>query len=123
MILFVDSIDGDRRGIELPPNPDFYRFLADELFVWLEKEKGIHVSGEETIVSGSSYGGLASSWIAFNRPERFGKVLSMSGSYWWAPENEEPEWLIRQFKQADKKPLQFFLEAGLFESRGDKGEF
>lgn len=121
MILFVDSIDSDRRSVELPPNPDFYRFLADELFVWLEKEKGIHISAEETIVSGSSYGGLASSWVAFNRPDRFGKVLSMSGSYWWAPENEEPEWLIRQFEQADKKPLQFFLEAGLFESRGDKG--
>lgn len=121
MILFVDSIDSDRRSIELPPNPDFYRFLADELFVWLEKEKGIQVSGEETIVSGSSYGGLASAWVAFNRPDRFGKVLSMSGSYWWAPENEEPEWLIRQFKQADKKPLSFFLEAGLFESRGDVG--
>lgn len=120
-ILFVDSIDSDRRSVELPPNPDFYRFLADELFVWLEKEKGIQVAAEETIVSGSSYGGLASAWVAFNRPDRFGKVLSMSGSYWWAPENEAPEWLIRQFKQADKKPLQFFLEAGLFERRGDDG--
>ncbi|QAV22631.1 enterochelin esterase [Proteus hauseri] len=121
MILFVDSIDSDRRSVELPPNPDFYRFLADELFVWLEKEKGIRVSGEETIVSGSSYGGLASAWVAFNRPDRFGKVLSMSGSFWWSPEKEDPEWLIRQFDQADKKPLTFFLEAGLFESRGGLG--
>ena len=23
MILFVDSIDSDRRSVELPPNPDF----------------------------------------------------------------------------------------------------
>lgn len=121
MLLFVDSLDSDRRSKELPPNPDFYRFLADELFVWLEKEQGIQIVGEETIVAGSSYGGLAAAWVAFQRPERFGKVLSMSGSYWWAPENEEPEWLIRQFAQAEKKPLQFFLEAGLFESRGQDG--
>lgn len=120
-ILFVDSIDSDRRSVELPPNPNFYRFLADELFVWLEKEKDLHVLAEKTIVSGSSYGGLASSWVAFNRPDRFGKVLSMSGSYWWAPENEEPEWLIRQFANAEKKPLTFFLEAGLFETQGDLG--
>ncbi|NHX22037.1 alpha/beta hydrolase-fold protein, partial [Escherichia coli] len=87
-ILFVDSIDSDRRSVELPPNPDFHRFLADELLVWLEQEKGLQVAAKETIVSGSSYGGLASAWVAFNRPDRFGKVLSMSGSYWWAPENE-----------------------------------
>lgn len=120
-ILFVDSIDSDRRSVELPPNPDFHRFLADELLVWLEQEKGLQVAAKETIVSGSSYGGLASAWVAFNRPDRFGKVLSMSGSYWWAPENEAPEWLIRQYQQADKKPLQFFLEAGLFESRAGAG--
>ncbi|MDM3615747.1 alpha/beta hydrolase-fold protein [Proteus mirabilis] len=120
-ILFVDSIDSDRRSVELPPNPDFHRFLADELLVWLEQEKGLQVAAKETIVSGSSYGGLASAWVAFNRPDRFGKVLSMSGSYWWAPENEAPEWLIRQYQQADKKPLQFFLEAGLFESREGAG--
>ncbi|WP_350304727.1 prolyl oligopeptidase family serine peptidase [Photorhabdus viridis] len=34
---------------------------------------------ERTIISGSSYGGLASSWVAFNHPELFGNVLSKNG--------------------------------------------
>lgn len=118
-VVFVDSLDNARRGQELPPNPDFAEFMASELMPWLAAQ-GIEAPAERTIISGSSYGGLASSWVAFNHPELFGNVLSMSGSYWWAPQGEEPEWLIRQFAKAEKKPLRFYLQAGLFEvNRGE----
>lgn len=51
----------------------------------------------QTIVGGGSYGGLAATFAAFQHPELFGNVLSMSGSYWWTPPDEsEHEWLTRQ---------------------------
>ncbi|WP_323835858.1 alpha/beta hydrolase-fold protein [Photorhabdus africana] len=118
-VVFIDSLDSARRGQELPPNPNFAAFMASELIPWLAAQ-GIKAPAERTIISGSSYGGLASSWVAFNHPELFGNVLSMSGSYWWAPQGEAPEWLIREFAKAEKKPLRFYLQAGLFET--NRGE-
>ena len=38
-----------------------------------------------TIIAGSSYGGLAAAYAALRHPQRFGTVLSQSGSFWWAP--------------------------------------
>lgn len=119
-LVFVDVIDAETREKELPPNPDFADFMAKELIPWLA-QKGINTTADKTIVSGSSYGGLASAWVAYQYPAIFGNVLSMSGSYWWAPKDEEGEWLIRQFAASDKKAIRFYLEAGRFENRGDNG--
>ncbi len=35
------------------------------------------------MVAGQSFGGLAAMFAALNWPQRFGCVLSQSGSYWW----------------------------------------
>ena len=107
-VVMVDSISSEQRGKELPPNEQFPQFLDEELMQWLA-QKGINIPPGRTIVSGSSYGGLASSWNAMKLPHRFGNVLSMSGSYWWSPEGEPPEWLIREFAGTHKLPLRFFL--------------
>lgn len=115
-VVMIDSINSQQRAQELPPNDDFPRFLDTELLPWLAQQ-GIQVAPERTIISGSSYGGLASTWNAMKLPHRFGNVLSMSGSYWWAPKDEQPEWLIREFASTNKLPIKFFLEAGLFESQ------
>ncbi|MGG4610246.1 alpha/beta hydrolase-fold protein [Providencia sp. Me31A] len=119
-IVFVDSINSDRRGDELPPNDDFPKLLVDELMPLLAK-KGIQAEANRTIIAGSSFGGLGATWNALQHPEVFGNVLSMSGSYWWAPKGEDPEWLIRQIENMPPLPIRFFLEAGLFEQRGSWG--
>ncbi|MGU0055941.1 alpha/beta hydrolase-fold protein [Enterobacter hormaechei] len=35
---------------------------------------------QKTVLAGSSYGGIASSWVALRYPRLFGNVLSLSGS-------------------------------------------
>lgn len=119
-VVFLDSISSERRNVELPPNPDFPKMLSKELMPVLAT-KGIQAPAQSTIIAGSSYGGLGATWNALSHPELFGNVLSMSGSYWWAPKGKEPEWLIREIEQMSKKPLRFYLEAGLFEQRGSWG--
>ncbi|WP_313622013.1 enterochelin esterase [Achromobacter sp.] len=113
--LLIDNPTADSRGRELPPNPDFADFLARELMPWARKQ-GIVAPAARTVIGGSSYGGLASSYAALRHPEVFGNVLSQSGSYWWAPPGEEDQWLTRQFVAVRKLPVRFFLGAGLFES-------
>lgn len=119
-VVMVDGISSEQRGSELPPNEEFPRFLDKELMPWLA-QPGITTPAVRAIVSGSSYGGLASSWNAMKFPHRFGHVLSMLRSYWWSPEGEPPEWLVRKFASTDKLPIRFFLEAGIFETRAGAG--
>mgnify|MGYP001045020443 CR=1 FL=1 len=119
-IVFIDSLDHVRRGKELPPNPAFADFMAHELVPWL-RQKGIPVQRQKTVLAGSSYGGLASSWVALRYPRVFGNVLSLSGSYWWSPKGEAPGWLTRQYQQSPRYPIRFWLQAGRFESQGPDG--
>lgn len=113
------------RSAELPPNPRFARFLAEELMPWA-KARGVFAPAARTVVAGASYGGLAAAWAGLTHPEWFGNVYSQSGSFWWAPGwqqagafaqgEAQAEWLTRRFAQSPRLPLRFQLEAGLFET-------
>ena len=125
------------RSSELPPNPKFLRYIIKELLPWIQENFNITSDPSQSVIAGASYGGLASSFIAFKQPEIFANVLSMSGAYswypgadfwlqrvkdledlehWWSEEDEkEGEWLIRQFSQTEKLPLKFYLDVGVLE--------
>lgn len=113
------------RAVEHPCSDDFVRFLTDELMP-LIREQSMDANRENTVLVGASYGGLASSYAALKASDVFGNVLSQSGSYWWSPGGEfgkvgsgEPNWLIREFVGADRRPVQFALQAGTFETASD----
>jgi enterochelin esterase family protein len=63
------------------------------------------------------------SYCGLRHPEVFGNVLSQSGSYHWSPgwlertaaPDTEPGWLTRQFVEAPRRAVRFYLEAGRFE--------
>lgn len=119
----------ETRSRELPCNRDFAGFLAEELVPWVRREFGVPTPRELTLTAGSSYGGLAASFAAYAHPEIFGRVLSQSGSYWWKPgfsmgegsgsDEEEWEWLTRQFVTGERLPVRFYLDVGLLEKRGN----
>ena len=105
-----------RRNAELACDNPFTEFLASELVPWMHKKYDATDDPSLTVVGGSSLGGLASAFAAFQHPEVFGNVLSQSGSYWWSPPNEvERSWLTRQFAQSRLRPLKFSMSAGLME--------
>ncbi|RZT30768.1 enterochelin esterase domain-containing protein [Cupriavidus agavae] len=118
--LVVANPSAAARGAQLPPNPKFSDFLANELMPWAERQ-GLPARADRTVVAGSSYGGLAAAYAGMTHPERFGLVLSQSGSYWWGPGGapDQPPttggWMMREFAQRPRLPLRFYLEAGLFE--------
>jgi len=115
----VDYAAVEDRDRELPCNPRFADFLADELLPWISRRYRVTADPAQTVVAGSSHGGLAAAYAAFRHPERFGNVLSQSGSFWWKPDGDsEPEWLIRRFVEHPHLPLRFYLEVGLLEGLG-----
>ncbi|WP_392563701.1 enterochelin esterase [Orbus wheelerorum] len=115
ILVMIDTLDSNTRSKELPPNTtDMADCLAKELLPWLQQQ-GIWATPQKTVIAGSSFGGLASAYIAFKYPQYFQNVLSLSGSYWWGPLNHEGEWLSHQFAIQPTQAIHFYLNAGLFE--------
>lgn len=121
-VVFVNPSRPSLRGKELTPNKTFANMLANELMPWLCDTHSICPTAENTVLSGSSYGGLASTYIALEHPERFGKVLSQSGSFWWKPRGakkqlpQQQSWMSEFASTKSKTNIQFYLNAGVFET-------
>ena len=113
-----DSLDQKTRSRELPCHPAFVEFLLQELLPWVHSRYHVTNDPAQTIVAGSSYGGLAAAFAALQAPDHFGKVLSQSGGFWWDKDAEDhisQEWLTRQFMAHPRLPLNFYIEVGLKE--------
>jgi enterochelin esterase-like enzyme len=111
------------RERDLPGSPAFSAFIAKELVPKLRAELRAGLTPGETIVTGSSLGGLSSAYIAFHHSDVIGNVLSQSGSYQFVQgsigadvsPSVEGGWLIREYAAAPKRPLRFYLDTGRFE--------
>ncbi|WP_126582110.1 enterochelin esterase [Tengunoibacter tsumagoiensis] len=113
----ICTLDWETRDRELTCYQPFVDFLADELLPWLRQEYHITTDPAQTIVGGSSYGGLAASFAALKRSDVFGNVLSQSGAVYWTPDDDPDfEWLTRQYVANDTLPVRFYLDVGLLEN-------
>ncbi len=120
--LFVGNGPDDARSRELPCNPVFADFLVSELLPWAHGLYNFTTDPRQTVVGGSSFGGLASAYAGLRHSETFGNILSQSGSFHWIPpksdnsansqSDSEPNWVAKQFIASPKLPLRFYLDAG-----------
>ncbi|BES85836.1 enterochelin esterase [Pectobacterium araliae] len=122
--LFIDAIDGNYRAQELPCNADFWLALQQELLPLAASLATFSDDPDRTLIVGQSYGGLSALYAGLHWPQRFGRVLTQSGSFWWPnfqlmtrfDEREvlEPGWLVQEVQQQGPaaKPLVIFQEAG-----------
>jgi enterochelin esterase-like enzyme len=117
-------VGNTNRDKELPPNAKFANFLANELIPWAHTHWNVTTDPEQTVIGGSSYGGLAAAYAGLRHPEVFGNILCQSASFMWSPDGadgwdgeEAPEtgWLVKEYIKSPKLPLRFYIDAGLFE--------
>lgn len=124
--LMIDAIDDETRSRELPCYADFWLAVQEELLPLAQRRCVFTDSPTRTVVAGQSYGGLASLYAGLLWPQRFGRVLTQSGSFWWPNmkfmthydrrEEHEPGFLTQQVTSCPAAiPLVIFQEAGLFE--------
>ena len=85
---------------------------------WIHKKFNISDRPEETVVAGSCFGGIAAAYAALKAPQRFGKVISQSGSFWWPGKGQDiaEDFLIGNYEQSVKLPIQFSIEIGSLET-------
>lgn len=113
--LGIDSLDPETRAEELTCNPQFVRFLTEELLLWAGEQWAISTDPAQTLIAGQSYGGLAAAFAGFTASSRIGNVIAQSGSFWWRddePTQPQHEWLTGQLAQAEKHPLRFYVSVG-----------
>jgi enterochelin esterase-like enzyme len=114
--LVAVMVENPDRWPELSCNPAYADFLAQEIVPWARANYHATDRPEQTIIGGTSLGGLQAACVGLKHAEVFGNVLSQSGAFGWKPEGEkESEWLNRQFAASPRLPLRFSFEAGLME--------
>lgn len=111
--VLVDTMG--RRMEDLACSAPFVDWLADTLLPWAEQEYGAGAEAARTVIAGQSAGGLTAAFAAFRRPDRFGRALSQSGSFWWPDDERAGEWLTGQYARAERRPVALRLEVGLQE--------
>ncbi len=119
--IFVDSIDSATRSAELPFDATFAQVLADEILPLAEARFGLTHDAARTVLAGASYGGLAAARISHEQPQAFGAFLSMSGSFWAAPEGAGGDgvYLSQLYREAPRPALRAWLSAGIYETARD----
>ena len=119
--LFIDHvIDGeDQRMKELLCNEDFNRFLIEELLPKVGMQYNITNDPTQTVIAGSSAGGLGATYAAYEYPQVLGNVLAQTGAFRLGGFGRPECWLIRKFVESDLLPIKFYLDVGLYEDRGN----
>lgn len=110
-VVLVDQLDPHSA---LRRYDDQVRFLADELIPFL-RDHAIAPEPRDIVLAGASRRGLAVARAALERPEAFGGVISLSGSFYWSPEGEAAQWLGRDVPRAGADAPRFHLAAGRLE--------
>jgi enterochelin esterase family protein len=114
--LVAVMVENPDRWRELSCSSAYADFLAQEIVPWARASYHATDRPEQTIIGGTSLGGLQAAFVGLKHAEVFGNVLSQSGSFQWKPDGEkEWEWLNRQFAVSPRLPLRFSFEAGLLE--------
>jgi enterochelin esterase family protein len=118
-----DQPDWDQRRTEYDPlTPRYGRFLIDELLPFVEVAEGLSLtrSADGTAICGISSGGICAFTVAWNFPERFGRVLSHCGSFVNIDGGHNYPFLVRS---TPRKPIRVLLQDGANDGRNVYGDW
>ncbi|POH57668.1 enterochelin esterase domain-containing protein [Arthrobacter glacialis] len=107
-VAMIDSLDSETRSDELSGPTGTVDFVANDLLPVLRERLPVRGDAAGTIVSGASYGGLASLWQVARYPQLVGVALAQSPSLWRYDLSQPLE------KVLDRVVLR--LQAGIYES-------
>jgi predicted alpha/beta superfamily hydrolase len=99
----VDSTYGGGNG------DAYLDFIENELMPYIESSYRAKTGAENTLMMGSSLGGLISFYAGWTRSETYGRGAGMSSSFWW--DNEEMAAVVAAYN-GPLKPVDFYIDIG-----------
>jgi len=100
------------RSTEYGMNDNYVSFFCDELIKFIDKNYSTENSAKSRLVTGDSYAGLISLYIAFSRPDLFANAYSQSG--YFSFRNDK---IIKLIRENETKPINLFLDIGTYEEK------
>lgn len=113
VVVFLDPSFLAERMKEYGCNDEFTSFLAEEFVPTIRKEFNCSTAAKDTIIAGSSMGGLAALYAGLTCGHVFGNVISQSGALWC--NRDVLANALEQFIKA-KGGTNFVMDAGKFET-------
>ena len=114
---------GSNRGVEYVARGDVYaRFLLEEIIPEVGGDYSLVEDAAGRAICGMSDGGLCAFAVAWERPDRFSKVISHIGSFVRSIDGEDFPWKVRQTRR-HPKPLRVFLQDGENELNIEEGNW
>jgi len=107
-VVLIDQLDPGSAGRRYA---DQSVFIGEELQPFLAERE----MGGPLVLAGASRRGLAATRAALDNPDQVAAAISLSGSFYWSPEDEAPEWLARTLMPAGPSAPRFVLNAGTLE--------
>lgn len=118
VVVGVESIRDRPRNEALVDTEALMSFLLDDLLPFVTEGWRVTADPGRTVLAGQSLGGLAATYAGLRAPERFGLILTQSGSFWRGAggdgEIDSPA-LMDQIAREDPRPIRIFQEAGSLE--------
>lgn len=115
--IFVDPgvKDGQTtRYEEFALSHDFANSMVNEIIPFVSEHYPLSEIKSDYVISGSSYGGLAAIYVAFEYPDKIRNVLSLSGSVHYG-EGDEHELLIKKIAFSERRDIFLKLYSGKLE--------
>ena len=122
--VLIDDGEASERIRDLGNATKMVTFLGRQLLPYIRARWHVTTDPRRVIVTGSSAGGLASAFVALQRPDLFGNVLSQSGAFWRGAEASDAppfEWLTSQVARSPTRDIRFFLDVGEVEDHATLG--
>ena len=117
--VLIDNGTGPTRIADLGNRRAFADWLCDRLVPWVRARYQVASDPHRVTAYGSSAGGLAAAFVAFERPDVVGNALSQSGAFWRNAEAKGPppwEWFTGRVASSPRKDVRFVLDVGAGET-------
>lgn len=101
-----DNLSTNRRADQYTGKISYANFLADELKIFIDNNYKTNPSAEVTAILGTSLGGWNSTYVGFNRSDKFNLLGIHSPAYY-------DEGLFTKVENTDKLPLKMFMSTGV----------
>ncbi|MFN3638870.1 MAG: alpha/beta hydrolase-fold protein [Chloroherpetonaceae bacterium] len=111
MAVFLDprnpsNLSQNRRMQELPINPNYLRFVKEELVPRIDSMYRTNPLASARAILGTSLGGINSAYFGIAAPETFGLIAIQSPAFWYRPQ------ILTMYQDSARKPIRISMTTG-----------